>query len=344
MRTRSVLFLSAFSILYAVGLFSTASAQTLSRVNQYTAQPFKATWVDISMTGDTFHYNQTDLGWGTISMPFDFPYDGTIVTAGTKIKIGACCGISLSSTNPPNGPGLDSAQYPGLVCVFSAMVVAGLGHATPADSDYFEVDGSAPNRVLTVQYHYVHMGGTGTGGGSGGGGGGNDTGISATMMQVKFFETTGEIDFIYLKHNNLFEKAPVSLGGVGLNGFSTPSFVANEYETKLTATPDTDIRWIPTFSGVTEQAATTAGVTTGNCYPNPAQDAVSIPITLAEAGTLRIEIRDASGALVATDNVGNMSAGEHTVELGTKDLPSGSFFCTAICGQASVTRHISIVR
>ncbi len=221
-------------LLLGAGVFSTARAQSLSRVNQYGVTPFHAPWTDISVTGDKFYYNKVDQGWGTITMPFDFPYDDSLIPAGSTIRIGASGVISLSSDTTPDAYALGNPAHPGLVCIFSALIVAGTGHAMPDDSDYYEVDGASPNRVLTIQYHFAHMPGTGSGGGGGGAGG------TAIMMQVKFYETSGMIEFIYLEHNSPLELDlpgidTINFGGAGLNGFSKPSFVSTIYETHLIA-------------------------------------------------------------------------------------------------------------
>jgi hypothetical protein len=330
------------SVLFVTGHSSTAAAQALARVNHYGATPFLATWTDISMTADTFHYNKVDQGWGTIAMPFDFPYDDSIVPAGSTIRIGASGVIALSTDTTPNVYALGNPVYPGLVCIFSALVVEGTGKAA-ADSDFFEVDGASPNRVLTVQYHFMHMPGTGSGGGGGGMGG------NSAMMQVKFHETSGVIEFIYLEHNSPFEMDlpgidTINFGGVGLNGFSKPSFVSTTYETHLIATPDSDVRWTPETAGVMNEAAATTGFALGSFYPNPANNTAQIPVTLQEQGTIRCEVRDASGALMKTNSLGTMSAGDHTITLDIEDLPSGTYFCTITCGNAQVTRQMTIIR
>lgn len=246
MNKLKIFFQFATGLFFAAVSFSNASSQTLSRVDHYAAIPFMGTWTDIAATGDTFHYNSVDQGWGTIVMPFDFPYDSTTVKAGTKINVGAAGAISLSSDTVPVISVLDSAGYPGYVCVFSGTVFEGTGHATPADSDYYEVDGIAPNRVLTVEYHFMHMPGSGSGTGGGGkGGGGGGSGGNANMVQVKFYETTGVIEFIYQAHNSAFESGPGILCNIGLNGFSSPKFLANTYATNMIATPPTDLRWMP---------------------------------------------------------------------------------------------------
>jgi hypothetical protein len=332
-----------FCLLLTTGLSSMTRAQTTPRVNQYTATPFMATWTDITATADTFHYSNKNMGYGTITMPFDFPYDGTVVHAGTTIRIGASCAISLSPEDTtPVGPGLEDSEYPGLVGIFSGIMVAGSGRFT-IDTDYYEIDGVSPNRVLTIQYHASHMPGTGGGGGGGTGGGAPDGGMNPTMMQVKFYETTGVIEFIYFVHNNSFEKTPGILCAIGLNGFSTPYFVSNVYDSNLTATPSTDIRWTPGSASVWETAPA-ARIVVGIPYPNPLTNTAQIPMTLPTSCTLHIEVRDASGALMKTNFRATMSAGDHTITLDTEDLPSGTYFCTITFDGMQETRQMTIIR
>jgi hypothetical protein len=312
-------------------------------VSGYTATPFLATWTDISTTADTFHYNKTNEGWGTIAMPFDFPYDDSIIHAGSIIRIGASGAISLSSDTTPNGPELDSAGFPALVCVFSAMLLAGSGKAA-FNEDYYEIDGAAPNRVLTVEYHATHMPGTGGGGGGGGGTGGGSAGSGyANMMQVKFYETTGVIEFIYSAHDSAFEPAPAFLGGIGLNGFSRPKFVANIYAANVTATPATDIRWTPGASGV-EMKEEQDGFVLGQSYPNPASGNVEIPFTLPTDATASIVLLDISGQTIETVYSGALSSGDHAFQIDTKGLPCGTYFYTLTSGGEQLTRQMTIIR
>jgi len=324
--------------LFAAGFFSAswaalaASAQT-PRVDHYTATPFLAAWTDISQTADTFHYTSKS-GYGTVTLPFDFPYDDSLISAGSEIRVCASGAISLLPGTVPSGPALDSANYPGLVCIFSSSLITGSGKTT--DSDYYEVDGAAPNRVLTIQYHASHMPGAG---------GAGTTGNNTIMMQAKFYETSGNIEFIYRDHNRVLDslKLPFLMGSVGLNGFSTPAFVANVYESNLTATPATDIRWTPASSSVARMAAYD-GFSAGSCYPNPTNGQAAITVTLPYDAPVRIEFVDAAGAPVKMAFSKNLGAGTQTLPIDAKGLPSGTYYYRMTAGGVTLTRQMTVVK
>ena len=208
----------------------------LARVNYYQPTNFMATWTDIATTGTVFTLSSYQTGSKSIPLPFDFPYDGTIIPSGTNISVGATGAISLLNVTPPASNALANSANPGLLCIFSAYIYSGDGN-NGDNKDYYKVDGTAPNRVFTVELRRMHFPGSGGGSGSGG--------LNETNMQVKLYETTGQIEFIYQNHNNDFDGGQ-GLGitaGIGLNSLSTPSFVSNTYAAGLTATPATDIRW-----------------------------------------------------------------------------------------------------
>ena len=206
------------------------------RVNNYPQTNFTAIWTDISATGTAFTLSNFTTGFKSIPLPFNFHYDGTTISAGTNIRVGATGAISLLNATPPASNRLANSANPGLLCFFSARIATG---GDPYDNlNYYRVDGIAPNRVFTIELRNMHFPGSG-------GGGSTPGGLNPTDMQVKLYETSGTIEFIYHAHNNDFDGGQ-GLGitaGVGLNGLSTPSFVSNTYATGLTATPATDIRW-----------------------------------------------------------------------------------------------------
>ncbi|HWF43235.1 MAG TPA: hypothetical protein VG537_01205 [Candidatus Kapabacteria bacterium] len=227
---------------YGCSTDTTTNNTTHTGVAGYTLTHFTAEWKDIAATGSYFLYNDPDTGYTSLALPFDFPYDDSIVRAGTNITIGVNGAISLSpGVLDPNGSALANPAYPGMLCIFSGNLVAGrlLTDPSYADTDFYEVDGVAPNRVLTVEYHWLHF--RGTGGGPGGQTGGGGLRIP---MQVKLYETTGTIEFIYKDHNyNFSDTASVAdTLGIGLNGFHIP-FVSNVYASGVYATPATDLRW-----------------------------------------------------------------------------------------------------
>ena len=194
------------------------------RVNNYPWTNFDTAWTDIATTGIPITPTDRDLGYAPLTLPFDIIYDSSVVRAGTTIQVGSNGAISFSTVAPPNGPALANSADPGFVCLFSAdMFVTG-------PYDYYKVDGTTPFRVLTIEYPSIHQA--------------PFAGVPVTAIQVKFYETTGQIEFIYRDHNLNMGRT----GGIGLNGFSptsTPSgplFVSNSYSS-LTTTPAHNIRW-----------------------------------------------------------------------------------------------------
>jgi hypothetical protein len=245
-------YLAPIGMLLLTGLSSCSNNTTpnppsnnlLQPVTAYTASSFTATWSDISTTGIPFAYANPDTGHGAFPLPFDFPYDGKTIPAGSIVTALTKGDISLTGImGDPHIPALANPNDPGMVCPFNGNFIAGKGHGI--DTEHYQVDGVAPNRVLTVEFHNLHFSGDGSGGGTGGTGAGN-----FIPFQVKFYETSGIIEFIYSEHDSSFlgkiplPGPPADTISVGLNGMSTP-FTYNIYATKLNATPAHDIRWTP---------------------------------------------------------------------------------------------------
>lgn len=221
--------------LFLVLILSSGSAFG-QRVGQYRALPFNATWSTIdTITGVKLTYTDPDVGFATFAMPFTFRYDSSDVAGGTRVTVSANGAMSLTPgiTDPDHSVAGDS-NYPGSICIFSGDLVSG---DNGVNWDAYKVDGTAPNRVLTVQYHGVHFSGAG----------GTPP---KTMMQYKLYETSGIIEFMYLNHSfSLGAVGPTA--GVGLNGFRPFDFSKNIYVSAIALTPATDIRWIPNTLVVT---------------------------------------------------------------------------------------------
>ena len=126
----------SFGLLFLV-TFVSGDVKGQGRVDAYTQTSFTATWTDIQTTGipvDAFGVRD-DFTAATIPLPFDFPYDGTIVPAG-PIHVGVDGGISLINAYLPNDPNagndddpiqesntwpplsVGDSTYPGLICFF----------------------------------------------------------------------------------------------------------------------------------------------------------------------------------------------------------------------------------
>ena len=256
-----------FALLVLLGSSGVLCAQ--GRINQYTIQtsfPGAGQWNDLSTSGsstylaDEIHgYSQQDENGNNIStsLPFNFKYDNATISSGSSIYIGAGA-ISFQST-PPAGVqygGLASSSYPGDIFVWGgAYTNAGSGYNQGETyyGIYSETDGSAPNRVFTIQWTDVHSSFY-----SGAGGNNYDGSYSTDFlcsMQVKFYEGSNEIQMFYQNHNqdlggygdpnNPYYYDTYYQSAIGLNGFTSPSFSSLTYATSIYSTPSTDLQFSP---------------------------------------------------------------------------------------------------
>lgn len=75
----------------------------------------------------------------------------------------------------------------------------------------------------------------------------------------------------------------------------------------------------------TLDAGMAPGLGLGNNFPNPADAHTSLTFTLPEAGVATITVYDAMGNVVSTPPKQHFEAGEHTIDIVTRELPSGVY-------------------
>ena len=213
------------------------------RVDTYTIEEFDGVFVDISpvgtSTGIPFTYVDDGGGWGVtdegiglITLPFDFPYDGDVVTQGSVINASTNGCIVLRPLPYAAGSnGGFAAPYMGAPGRAGVIMWALIDAGVVSSTDYYEVDGTAPNRVLTIQQNAAEI-------------------RSNTTVQTKLYESSGNIEFLYLHHG-----IPDNNGGgaaIGLQGWNipTPDYISyypldTLYGWSTVQTlPTRDLRWI----------------------------------------------------------------------------------------------------
>ena len=100
---------------------------------------------------------------------------------------------------------------------------------------------------------------------------------------------------------------------------------------------------IGSASGVTLRTEE-AGFSLGQTYPNPTTGDAAIALTLPYDAPIRIDLIDATGALVKTAYQGNLSQGNQMVNISAKGLPSGTYFYQLSSGDVRLTRQMSVVK
>ncbi|MBI5541198.1 MAG: T9SS type A sorting domain-containing protein [Bacteroidia bacterium] len=77
-------------------------------------------------------------------------------------------------------------------------------------------------------------------------------------------------------------------------------------------------------------------------YPNPANGATSIKVTLTETSNVTVEITNLVGQLVSKIDKGILAAGNHSINLNTASLNSGIYFYTVTAGTEKITKKMIV--
>lgn len=77
-------------------------------------------------------------------------------------------------------------------------------------------------------------------------------------------------------------------------------------------------------------------------YPNPFNGSTEVVIYLRDKSNINVTITDVAGKVISTTDFGNMSAGNHSLELDATGFRSGVYFYTVQSGSNAVTRKMQV--
>jgi hypothetical protein len=235
MKSISTIAYRKFLLLLLVGIIlglNTNKGFAQLRVNSYVVQTFSSPFVSIvGQSGTTqlaITSGSVDDGYTTMTLPFNFSYDGKVITANTSIYAATNGLVSFSTAQTGCCSNyLGSSSYQGCACIWSTDLYLNQSYF------YNNLVGTSPNRVFTIEWNNVrHYSSTNTG---------------PTNWQMKLYENTSAIEYWYADWNKLMITGSTTVGyngGVGLNGFSTPSFIYYQYQATY-YTPSTNLRFTP---------------------------------------------------------------------------------------------------
>jgi hypothetical protein len=243
MNTRPRFLIASFSVLLLCMFASSSLAPRIfaqARVDKYIVTTPTLTWVDLSTNGGTMAYNgiwHYYNGSLAITLPFAFNYDNTAIAANSTIYMTEAS-LDFGNTLPYYifEGGLGNSSYPGLLVPFGGPMIGIGGRFWSDNGIYTQLTGTVGSRVFTVQMNHVH-------GPCAPLEGGPSAGCS---IQVKLFESTNVIQFLYQSHGTTVSACgSYYAGSIGLNGFDSPSFSSLTYANNLETTPYTDIQFSP---------------------------------------------------------------------------------------------------
>ncbi|MEO1074794.1 MAG: T9SS type A sorting domain-containing protein [Bacteroidota bacterium] len=97
-------------------------------------------------------------------------------------------------------------------------------------------------------------------------------------------------------------------------------------------------------SVATESDATPRSAVLGAPYPNPSRGLVTLPMSLAEAGPVRITLHDLLGRTVAVLLDETRAAGSHTLEVRFDNLPAGLYLVKLETQASNAHRLVTLAR
>ncbi|PKP01527.1 MAG: hypothetical protein CVU11_14900 [Bacteroidetes bacterium HGW-Bacteroidetes-6] len=234
----------------------------------YTFSSTSGSWAGIS--GTTIHSSGTDDAVSSaINIGFSFPYNcqtysQVVVSSNGWLSFNSSLGSSYASND------LDGTGSLMVAPLWDDLAVGSAG------SVQYATTGSSPNRIFTVEWTQMEWTYSAT-----------TWGIS---FQVKLYETSGRIEFIYTRNGNATANLVSPSASIGMNGSTSADFLsldgvgASPSASSITETPTLDrkpnsgqiYRWDPVnCSGSPAGGTATATPTSLTC---PAQ-AVSLSAT-----------------------------------------------------------------
>ncbi|NNF02486.1 MAG: T9SS type A sorting domain-containing protein [Bacteroidia bacterium] len=96
---------------------------------------------------------------------------------------------------------------------------------------------------------------------------------------------------------------------------------------------------LPVVTGIEEELDMLTGF---SMYPNPANNSLFLDLSLTDGSDARVDIFDMIGAKILAKKYGQLTRGNNHIEIDTKELRSGIYFCRVTCGTEVITKKLEI--
>ena len=114
------------------------------------------------------------------------------------------------------------------------------------------------------------------------------------------------------------------------------SNILNVAEQKLTANPETGLNTV----GIVEVQETSFGTVV--VYPNPASTSTNIALNLFSDDNVSINVYNALGQVVYTENNSRLSSGEHLLTINTSEFANGIYNVVVNTSKGMITKKVTI--
>ena len=287
---KKILMIFTFISIYTLSVTSNSR-----NVADYIFSQTTGTFTSIHTTGTYITGGCTSSVFGNLPIGFTFTYNGNSYS-----QFGLCCSgwISLG----PGTPGtsiypISTGSTNNVIAPFSAQLTSNVA----GDGIYYKTEGTSPNRVLTVEWWQYGFW---------------LNGFDEICFQIKLYETTNEIRFVYTTNDEL----SIRNIQVGLRGSSNSDFINRQTTTNWSQTTagTANTAYCLFSPGITPPAGLTfiftpnpVGIVNNNNqnpanflleqnYPNPFNPTTNIGFRIAGFGLVTLKIFDITGREIAT--------------------------------------------
>lgn len=334
------------------------------------ATAFTGTYTDLGTTGTVISTSSTDnANSAAQAIGFSFAYNGSTFTqfvfnTNGVIRLGSAAPSTAllyydnntSSTNNTDPLASTLSANTNLLMPFNFDLVSGSG--TGGAEYRVATTGTAPNRVCTIQWKNVSDK-TGAGVDAA-----NVTQFANFSFQLKLYETTNNIDFVYgpvVASTGIQSRRYLNAGlkGSGINQgqvvvatkllssswnttlFQDAPYTGNSYSLTNTTLPvlGSTYRFVP--ATVTATLSRTAAGFTAQAAPVPFGNQLTLNLHTLTAGPLSLALHDAAGRLVR-ETTTVAPAGASAVALPeTSSLPAGVYMLRVRQGGNTQVIHVA---
>lgn len=315
------------------------NTQVKSNVVDYIFSQTTGTFTSIHSSGTYITAGCTSSVFGNLPIGFTFIYNGNSYT-----QFGLCCSgwISLGPGSPATSINpLSAGSTNNVIAPFAAQ----LSSTVAGDGIYYKTEGTAPDRILTIewwQYGFWF------------------NGFDEICFQIKLYETINEIRFVYTTNDEL----SIRTIQVGLRGSSNADFNNRQTTTNWAqTTPGTVNTASCTFQpGITPPAGLTfiftpppSGINnTGNQipdryvlyqnFPNPFNPETNVKFDIPENSLIKIMVYDALGKEITVLVNEQLQPGAYEISWDASYVTSGIYFYKLVSGDFTETKKMVLLK
>jgi hypothetical protein len=325
-------------VIISIFLFS-ATKPSDANISDYVFSQTTGTFNSIHTTGTYISGSCGSSVFSNLPIGFTFVYNGVPYTA-----FGLCCNgwISMGASAPTNSTvPLSTGITNNVIVPFAAQ----LASTVAGNGIYYKTEGSAPNRVLTVEWWLFGFW---------------FNGFDEVCFQVKLHEGTNEIHFVYTTNDELsIRNIQVGLRGASNDDFKNRTTATNWSQTTagtvntatclyspgITPAAGLTFVWTPLAVGIEKiKSGIPAEYRLFQNVPNPFNPVTEIKYSLPENAFVRLTVYDLLGKEIKNLVGENQSSGLYTVSWDASSVPSGIYFYRLETNNYSEVRKMILIK